>query len=126
MDDFEDSEAFGLVQGWMYTQKISLSAKVSDILQVAALYRLWVLADRLLMPKLQKAVMEEFRLKKPYDHGAAGVRWIEKNTSADSKLWKFLVDRYAFELEPNEWVELAKAGKLPPRFVCSTQKPYVC
>jgi hypothetical protein len=57
IDDFEFPNVFGLAMGWLYTQKLQDSIGGSP--STHDLYRLWVLADRLLTPKLQNDTIPE-------------------------------------------------------------------
>lgn len=84
---------FDLVPGWMYTQKIILDpypkSTSSEHSQQSQLIQLWVLADRLLIPKLQNAVPKELQSTKLLDQwylAMNGINWVYSNTAPESKL----------------------------------------
>ncbi|KUJ07470.1 uncharacterized protein LY89DRAFT_556207, partial [Mollisia scopiformis] len=53
-----DTNAFRLFVDWLYTQEIRYDdAETSSMMTLA---RLWILADRFLIPKLQNQTMKEF------------------------------------------------------------------
>lgn len=60
------------------------------------------------MPKLQNVVMRELAGACSAPLFAAGGDWIYKNTSPDSKLRHCFVDKFAFEVGSEQWMDLIK------------------
>jgi hypothetical protein len=54
--DDVDVTAFGILSGWLYTQKIEDSE--GELPDLTTLGRLWILGDRFLIPKLQNIAMD--------------------------------------------------------------------
>lgn len=105
IDDFDFPDAFGAIMDWMYTERSSGFLDAMEMAEVEAeggarllpnyLYIIWVLADRLLMPKLQNRIMDVV-----YDHEfcrneTPGIPWVYKNTTPGSKLRRFVIYRIA-------------------------------
>jgi hypothetical protein len=85
----------------MYTKKL-LNAKGGEP-HTNELYQLWVLADRLLIPKLQNDTIIELLLKPEAKTPIAGDVWIYTNTTQDSKPRRFLADRCAMDMDEAVW-----------------------
>lgn len=107
LDDFPWPDVFGLVQGWIYTQKLLLDETGSEYSLGPQLYKLWILADRLLMPKLQNAIIEEIRVRRLRPQVCL-FNWIYQNTTSTSTL-RLLIANICAEGVHNEiytsWVE---------------------
>ncbi|KAL2074336.1 hypothetical protein VTL71DRAFT_8114 [Oculimacula yallundae] len=93
IDDFEWPEAFGVIQSWMYAQKTDgWKEELGESFPTKIGYA-WILADRMLMPKLQNAVMillSSLEAASTIPHKIA-----YENTPPGSKLRRFVCDRYA-------------------------------
>ncbi|KAG4442582.1 hypothetical protein IFR05_001912 [Cadophora sp. M221] len=110
------TEAFRLLVQWFYTQKFDVFDK-SDIVgpriktEVETLYeeqdlhlvQLWVLADRLLISRLQNIVMEALQ-KLWASPNCASTAWIPyayDHTAAGSQLRKLAVDQAIYHFQPS-------------------------
>lgn len=84
LDDFEYPLAFGLLQEWMYSHKVTGRSPL--------LVALWVLTDRLLMPQLQNATMAAIgQLNGSQAAMWDGLLpWTYENTSVDSELRAYI------------------------------------
>lgn len=118
IDDFEYPAVFGTIQSWMYTQKLenpfSITACTMEVYSI-----IWILADRLLMPKLQNAVaaaMVDLR-RGPQLTLQNTVDWIYKNTTPASKLRKLVVDLCAFQMEEKLWTAAGAQQRVPGQFL---------
>lgn len=96
LDGFEYPSAFGLVQAWMLSPQTALQFLKEDL---SFLYIIWILADRLLMPKLQNAVINELNsfgrhpLYPMPKHD--WLEWLVSNTAPDAGIWRLYVDKLA-------------------------------
>ena len=115
IDDFEFPEMFGLAKGWMYTQKLQNSTGGKP--ETHDLYKLWFLADRLLIPKLQNDAITEIINQTGKDTPYTASYWIYQNTMPDSKLRRVFIDKCASEVDENHLAKMSKEGKLSPEFV---------
>lgn len=104
INDFLFPEVFGIVQGSLYKQ--TLTRATGEKPHTDELYQLWILADQLLMPRLQDQAMAELvrnheKRCTPLD----GVTWIYKNTAQDSPLRRFLSDQCARDVDETAWIK---------------------
>lgn len=122
-----DDNAIRILAHWIYTMKIDFEhikdPKTGELLElpdepvelegdertpgidtfIDALVQLWVLADRLLMPKLQNAAMKSFDklttsqelLPSPKTCG-----YVYENTSEDSPLRRYILQRWSMDSRP--------------------------
>lgn len=90
IEDFKQPNAFYYIQSWMYTQQTDSWKLEYGASCPVRIFHVWILADRLLMPRLQNAVMELM-------HDAPCVplrqlRVVYDNTLPESKLRNYLID----------------------------------
>jgi len=78
------------------------------------LFALWVLAERLSIPRLQNAAVERIIQEEQVLGGRDEVVWIYGNTTSESKLRKALVDMCAFVLPEEDF------ASLPAQLMCDT------
>jgi len=122
-------EAVQLLVQWLYQQKLDLAwvpDKITWQERCLTLVELWVLADKLLIPRLQNEALREIHKMAESEKKTPTrfSKYVYKNTAPGSQLRRYFVDRCAWTLNckwiathprqfPNEfWVELA---------VCTTQ-----
>lgn len=82
---------YGYIQAWMYTgslDSMKKQGKFDD--RSTRLFLTWVLADRLIMPELQNALMSAMFAHAPFPMGDCHT--IYQLTTPDSKLRKWLVE----------------------------------
>ncbi|PVH86909.1 hypothetical protein DL98DRAFT_567186 [Cadophora sp. DSE1049] len=117
IDDFPFPDAFGLIQCWMYTMKIE--HPLNNPLTVSGYCLAWILADRLLIPKLQNQAVTEICTKKLPLATMPNVKMVYENTSPDSKLRKLVAYICAFEMEPEMWAtrDGDGDGDIPSQFL---------
>ena len=71
------------------------------------LVKLWVLADKLLIPLLQNMTLDflnEIRLESKNDTCSKCLEYVCANTSKDSGLRRWFVHRCAFRMDPNAFL----------------------
>ncbi|KAH9222817.1 hypothetical protein DL95DRAFT_518352 [Leptodontidium sp. 2 PMI_412] len=102
IDDFSLSGAFGR----------------KAVFALSGYCRIWVLADRLLMPTLQNHVAAEI-IKHPNTSkiSTIDISWTYDNTAPDSMLRKLLVDICAFGRMDAARLQDGKEDEFPPRFL---------
>lgn len=134
MDDF-DPDAVHFLVLWLYTQKLEtyqLSAEEPadrELMQKEdlSLSNLWVLADKLLIPRLQNLVIktiEEIGEKlNEFATSSANLDYIYSNTAADSPLRRLIVHHCATELNI-KW--LSKNGDQFPKEMLLDIITYLC
>lgn len=115
IDDFPFPKAFGFIQCWMYTMKIKHPLRVP--LTLTSYCVAWILADRLLIPKLQNQAVIELCSKKLTLDKMPDLKLIYGNTSPDSKLRRLVAYLCAFEMEPNLWAMRDGDGDIPSQFL---------
>ncbi|CZT08202.1 uncharacterized protein RAG0_13350 [Rhynchosporium agropyri] len=96
IEDFAWPGTFGAIQSWMYTQKTDTWKAEWGNAYGAKLYALYILADRMLMPKLQNEAIVLLLAAK-----CLPFRWLEyiyKETSPESKLRLCIIDQSASSL----------------------------
>jgi hypothetical protein len=123
-----DLDGFGLLVHWFYTQQIDLDPKDRDS-YVLPLAKLWTLAERLLITKLQNIIMDKLRVL---------VEFAEKQNLKDflhyaytlkdkSPLKRLAADRMAWCTTPQAlgaWIEHLPEGMLVD-IVMSLKKDHV-
>ncbi|KAK0124406.1 hypothetical protein ONS95_009367 [Cadophora gregata] len=122
IDDFQWPEIFGNVQHWMYTR--TLCGPNDAKLLTSGLCLVWILADRLIMPKLQNDVMDELFTKRGPSRPLPLICWLYKIPIPDGKLRELWVDRWAFEC--NKGGAEGEAGDLvmPAQFLLDVSLAY--
>lgn len=127
LDDFEFPEVFGYVQSWMYSQNLKAANK-EWAPSGDDLCRLWVLADRLLMRKLQGDVVHSLCCSSSIPtletDNINCARWIYENTSPESPLRRLFADKCAFHSVGLEGVSAANLEKLPKEFLLDVALAY--
>jgi hypothetical protein len=93
--DFEDTdiEVFGTFVNWLYTQRITDSE--GNAPSYCSLTNLWLLADRVMVPRLQNRLFAELdnsRLKKATSMSPDEYQRVYDNTHEDSPLRGYIVD----------------------------------
>ncbi|KAH7360630.1 hypothetical protein BKA65DRAFT_189714 [Rhexocercosporidium sp. MPI-PUGE-AT-0058] len=114
IEDFDRPDAFGAIQSWMYTQNTDGWKDEMGEEHDRKLYFVWILADRLIMPKLQNQVMNLLM-----DIRIFSLLWlgfIYKNTSPESKLRSFVSDRFATSINLRDKKTWLKA-EVPVEFL---------
>ena len=102
-DDVDPEVASWLIH-WVYYQRITPNPP-SDLPLASRLFRLWVLADRFIMPALQKHVLKELhrKIKMDWDDrstltlewsSADHVEWVWENTPNNSPLRALLLEAF--------------------------------
>jgi len=147
-------ETVRLLIGWLYTQQLSgrigIGSETETALNEANMYRrvlaeLWILADKLLMPRLQNATIrlletvniKIFSLRKDFDTRFTyeDVKYIYDNTSAESALRMLCVLPH-ISAQANDNLPIGSYRSLPAEFwinvatfaiklVSSEEKPLV-
>ncbi|KAH7418311.1 hypothetical protein BKA64DRAFT_738788 [Cadophora sp. MPI-SDFR-AT-0126] len=118
IDDIGFPSIFGSIQSWMYTQK--LTSPYDDPPCTFEVYcTIWILADRLLMPKLQNDVAAAMLA---LEHGSqlifqGKMAWIYRNTTPDSKLRRLIVDLCAFQMDEKVWAAAGASQTVPGQFL---------
>jgi hypothetical protein len=139
-----------LVQ-WFYAQRINFSIRLDDSLvsltpgdtagavkeltelilywriEHRTLFRLWILADKLLIPAVQNIVMDKLGVMHTVDKLFAvsfvfSVEYVYQNTGGDSPLRQFLVEYLAWHLGPLEYSKLSSC--FPKDFLVSLAIAY--
>ena len=115
--DEEDEEVVRLLVHWLYTQQLDVHRATEeaqiDKPEVArkedlCLVKLWVLADKILIPQLQNMtldVLDERRVKSKAVMDSKCLAYICANTSKDSGLRRWVVHRCAFRLESSSFLK---------------------
>ena len=89
IEDFDRPDAFGIIQSWMYTQNTDGWKEKLAETQSFKLYCAWILADRLIIPKLQNDVITILpKMILPL----GDIHWLYKNTTPGGKLRSFMSD----------------------------------
>lgn len=111
IDDFEYTEAFAVIQTWMYSESLGSYSTTSHL---ELLYATWILSDRLLIPRLQNVLMKCIVSRKtPIDAQILGMAaWMYANTSIDSKLRLAYLERIAFRMTSLDMETRAKRGEI--------------
>ncbi|KAE8446893.1 hypothetical protein EG329_011524 [Mollisiaceae sp. DMI_Dod_QoI] len=123
-----------LLVHWIYTQRLELlqiqtenaveSTEKAEadmeffITKNECLVKLWVLADKLLMPALQNAIigaLEASRREKSTTVSAKLIGYVCENTGRDSPLRRYMVAQYAGHVH-SEWL-IAHDGQVPAEFL---------
>lgn len=108
--------AFEYLVEWLYSQHFSKDIDSGDIMAIHAgfkhLIELWVLAEKLLIPALQNAVILEIaaRMKSTSITPTTCLNYVYENTAKDSQLRRFVVRLCAWELS-HSWLD-----KYPAQF----------
>ncbi|CZR51147.1 uncharacterized protein PAC_01022 [Phialocephala subalpina] len=111
-EDF-DEDVIRILSQWFYTQKIDLGnirepdlgPPISTIdLRIDCLIKLWVLADRLLIPKLQNVAIESLKVIS----NEASVLPADLNTAKGSPLRIWFIYQFAFEYDVGNYLEQAQ------------------
>jgi hypothetical protein len=109
---------FSLLVQWLYTQKLDYD-NGSNGVTGPDLVRLWVLADRLLLPRLQNAAMNLVEVilmtKNIIPIPLHMLSYIYKNTLDDIPLRRFFVDVCASNLRDSHFLE--KSNEFPHRML---------
>ncbi|KAF8864069.1 hypothetical protein BDZ45DRAFT_685274 [Acephala macrosclerotiorum] len=116
MNDIDDPRVFGHIQAWMYNQEADLGITALEDVECEQLVDTWILADRLLMPKLQNAVIRRLMWKSLSKEQVLAVGDLYDRTMAGSMLRKWFVDKCAFETDEEIWVEAAQLLTTPRQF----------
>lgn len=123
-------ESFGIVQAWMYTQELE-SPFPGRSFDATDLCDIWILADRLLMPKLQnkalKTVIE--RLAGSGKFAPTTFAWrtqyLYDQTSLDSKLRSFLIQMCALWVHERDLLEMVDHVGISKDYFCDVSKCYM-
>lgn len=93
LDDVSE-EVFGLLSEWVYTQKLEGDFG-GKIVAVANLIRLWILAGKLLIPKLQNLVINLIHdAEVKYTQiSTSQFKYLWEHTSSDSALRRYFVSQ---------------------------------
>ncbi len=114
--DEEDEQVIRLLAHWLYTQQLDVHRATEeaqiDNPEVArkedlCLVKLWVLADKILIPQLQNMTLDvlDERVKSKFAIDSKFLAYICVNTSKDSGLRRWFVHRCAFRLESSEFLK---------------------
>lgn len=104
----EPDETTGrLLVHWIYSQNLDIDWELAEFDKYIALPKLWVLGDKLLMPRLQNQVLRKIsqRNEEHQEIYTATLNFIYKITSKDSVLRIFMVHLVAFYLDPEVYSE---------------------
>lgn len=124
---FEDTteEAIRLLVHWMYTQQLDTERDMeklkergpngANVTQNTALFQLWVLADKMLIPRLQNMVMDKIDELARYTRltPTSHVRYTWKNTQYGSPLRAWYLKEYAYEFK-RKYLDEVKLRKRCP------------
>lgn len=112
-----DSEIFSFFVEWLYTQKLELSGELGVRLNNKNLVQLWVVGDKLAVPRFQNLVID--RLHEIYKRDATistvNLRYVYDNTSEGSALRRFFVNLCTYDLDPQ--VLQLEPQHLPPEML---------
>ncbi|KAN0122683.1 hypothetical protein V8E51_001009 [Hyaloscypha variabilis] len=114
--DEEDEEVIRPLVHWLYTQQLMFTEPqkrprltwMKSRERELCLVKLWVLADKILIPQLQNMtldVLDERRVKSKAVMDSKCLAYICANTSKDSGLRRWVVHRYAFRLESSSFLK---------------------
>jgi len=106
-------EAFALFVKWLYIQMLETGARDELIKSQPALVRLWVLAEKLFIPRLQNQVVDVLEGQRLLFHRicTAVIEYVWTNTAVASPLSRFYVSQRAWHLSPAVWA--AKPENFP-------------
>jgi hypothetical protein len=96
--------AFHLFSEWVYTQNIYWDGESKDEPSGYSLPQVWVLAEKLLVPKLQNRVMdliEEVRKKR--GTVALTISWVYANTTCGSPLRRIYTHQWAWNVQSKNY-----------------------
>lgn len=104
-----DPKVFGIFVNWLYTQEIVAPDEYPAT--SSHLVRLWVLADRMLVPKLQDDALEEFdklRVEHRLRLSGGTIQYIYDNTVDGSPLRRYVValEATGYKDMPEDFVDL--------------------
>ena len=122
IDDFPFPEAFGFLQCWMCTTKIE--HPLNNPLTITSYCIAWILADRLLIPRMQNQVVAKICTQLLPLAIMPDVKMVYENTSPDSKLRKLVAYLCAFEREPKLWATRDGDGDIPMQFLVDVATEY--
>lgn len=105
-DDF-DREVINLLANWFYTEQIYFggvkldSSQASDgtqLTEAGCIVKLWILADKLLMPRLQNMAMDELSeyILDETTFSPELLSWVYDNTAPESPLRQYLVFEFTY------------------------------
>jgi hypothetical protein len=133
ISDFDFPDTFADVMHWMYTGDIfSVQGRIDGIaydpsaVDFEKLCRLWVLADRLLIPELQDRAIDQL-LRQDFEESATAkdsvplAVWVYKKTSSGSPLRRLLTYKYAFGLD---WKQGLTSFNLPIELISDIASVY--
>lgn len=115
--DEEDEEITRLLVHWLYTQQLDVPQLQEDSKDLKAetggkeqlcLVRLWVLADKLLIPQLQNMALDaldKVQLKSKRGMASNCLAYVCANTRKDSELRRWFVHRCAFHLDSKAFLK---------------------
>ncbi|KAE9381286.1 hypothetical protein N431DRAFT_490688 [Stipitochalara longipes BDJ] len=137
--DEEDEEVIRLLVHWFYTQQLDIlqtpEDSQGDKSEVAGkeelcLAKLWVLADKLIIPQLQNMtldVLAKLRLKSKAGIASKCLEFVCANTSKNSGLRRWFVHRCAFRLESSSFLEHPERWRqLSERMFTMKSTPHIC
>ncbi len=98
IEDFKYPGAFGAVQSWFYSQNIDgwEGSAAAQAQRSEYLYIVWVLANRLLLPKLQNQVMQAIHKQDVMPFAEPFCTWLYENTGPDSKIRRYYVTKSSY------------------------------
>ena len=100
--DFDFPDVFGLVVHWMYSESLCTKWD-TDSVAIEDLCRLWVLGDRLMIPKLQDCVATALYYssfgRELNDDLVPVATWIYEETGVGSPLRRLFAYKCAYELD---------------------------
>lgn len=125
-----------ILVNWFYTQKLefqqitrldgnaSTGTMSDEVTQSLLLIKLWILADKLLIPKLQNEVIDALEEGRGLNVVLISglVRHVCENTARDSPLRRYIVAKYATQLTPGRFYFLEK--DIPSEFLCDLVAVY--
>jgi hypothetical protein len=96
--------AFHLFSEWVYTQNIYWDGESKDEPSSFSLPRVWVLAEKLLVPKLQNRAMDLIEdVQKNRGTFGSTVFWVYENTCCGSPLRRIYIHQWAWDFHSSHY-----------------------
>lgn len=103
----DDVEVFKIFESWLYTGSVGLMSNVAGH-QPSKLVKLYILADKIEIPAIQKETLETLRERAVRNLDLCDPDTIHlafENTPPGSPLRRLLVDVFAYNANPESWQE---------------------
>ncbi len=112
IEEFDDTTGW-LLAHWLYSQDLDIVGEMKRLEAEHTLAYLWVLGDKLLIPRLQNQILRKMGdlFKESRKLPLQPLKYIYENTTKDCGLRKFMVHRCACYLPPKVYHE--SADKFP-------------